>query len=290
MKRMTTLCLAIMAISAVTLAAQEFTYRYSLDGFEFGNGTPVQDRLVKGAPYAAQFVSEHVQTLPDGNRIVRKTTGRVYRDSEGRVRRETDRPSGDPLITITDPVAKTTVTLDPAKRTARSSAGLLIYDLKRELTAVTEAARSSLVTITGTQAAPPTATARGGGRGGGGGGGARRALAPPDERTEEKLAEKNVEGVTATGIRRVTTIAQGKIGNERPIQIVSEEWTSTELHVLVLTDLNDPRTGRSTYRLFMIARGNQPASLFEIPAGYTIVKEPSPDWIIRDDLRVYKNR
>src|SRR5215211_7597266 len=46
------------------------------------------ERAMKGAPYSAETVVEGTQTLADGNRINRKTTGRVYRDSEGRTRRE----------------------------------------------------------------------------------------------------------------------------------------------------------------------------------------------------------
>src|SRR6185295_16289044 len=81
-------------------------------------GIAIEARVVKGQPYSAEVVSESIQTLADGNRIVQKTTGRVYRDSEGRIRREEDRPSGGATISITDSVAGTTYTLDPQNRTA----------------------------------------------------------------------------------------------------------------------------------------------------------------------------
>ena len=45
-------------------------------------------RVVKHAPYSAQTVTETTQTLADGNRIVQRTEGAVYRDGEGRTRRE----------------------------------------------------------------------------------------------------------------------------------------------------------------------------------------------------------
>ena len=45
-------------------------------------------KTVQGAPYSAEAVTEIVQRLFDGNRIIRKTTASVYRDSEGRTRRE----------------------------------------------------------------------------------------------------------------------------------------------------------------------------------------------------------
>jgi len=49
------------------------------------------EKAIKGAPYSAETVIESTQTLADGNRINQKTTGRVYRDSEGRTRREEER-------------------------------------------------------------------------------------------------------------------------------------------------------------------------------------------------------
>ena len=47
-----------------------------------------REEIVKGAPYAAQAITETVQTLADGNRIVRKNSSRLFRDSQGRTRRE----------------------------------------------------------------------------------------------------------------------------------------------------------------------------------------------------------
>src|SRR5262249_12302216 len=45
-------------------------------------------KVVKGAPYSATAEAETIQALADGNRIRNKTTTLVYRDSEGRTRRE----------------------------------------------------------------------------------------------------------------------------------------------------------------------------------------------------------
>src|SRR5215211_672607 len=46
------------------------------------------DATIKGAPFSAEVVNESVQTLADGNRIVRRWTSKMYRNSEGRFRRE----------------------------------------------------------------------------------------------------------------------------------------------------------------------------------------------------------
>jgi len=85
-------------------------------------------KLVKGAPYSAQAVTETVQTLSDGNRIVRKNTAQLYRDAEGRTRREQTvgyigpyAASGEEMQTvfINDPVAGFSYILEPSSKTAR---------------------------------------------------------------------------------------------------------------------------------------------------------------------------
>ena len=85
-------------------------------------------KLVKGAPYSAQAVTEMTQVLSDGNRIVNKSVAQVFRDSEGRTRREqtikaigTMARGGAPqqAIFINDPVAGTSYSLDPKTQIAR---------------------------------------------------------------------------------------------------------------------------------------------------------------------------
>ena len=76
------------------------------------------EQAAKGVPYAAETLVEGTQQLADGNRIVRKTTGRVYRDGEGRTRREEDRPTGAVTISITDPVAGFSYSLDAQNKIA----------------------------------------------------------------------------------------------------------------------------------------------------------------------------
>jgi nucleoid-associated protein YgaU len=88
----------------------------------------IDGKLVKGAPYSAQAINESVQTLPGGNRIVRQDTSSVYRDSEGRTRRDQTismvggySAAGGPAQTtfINDPVAGVNYILDAKNRTAR---------------------------------------------------------------------------------------------------------------------------------------------------------------------------
>src|SRR5215467_1321673 len=85
----------------------------------------IEADVVKGAPYAADVVNESIQVLSDGNRIVHRSTSRVYRDSEGRTRREEDRVlGGSPGIQISDPVSGNSWNLDLDSKTARQSASL----------------------------------------------------------------------------------------------------------------------------------------------------------------------
>ncbi len=85
-------------------------------------------KLVKGAPYSAEAITESTQTLSDGNRIVNKSTASIYRDSEGRTRREQSLRAIGPfandgkpsqVIHISDPVAAVSYMLDPRAQVAR---------------------------------------------------------------------------------------------------------------------------------------------------------------------------
>jgi len=72
------------------------------------------ERVVKGSPFSAEGVNESVQTLPDGNRIVRSWSEKLYRSSDGKFRREISSGSGssalgsfivgDSSTTVVDPV------------------------------------------------------------------------------------------------------------------------------------------------------------------------------------------
>ena len=87
-------------------------------------------RVIKGAPFSAEAVTESVQLLGDGNRITRKTSARLFRDSEGRTRREqalngigswTTTDEAAQTIFINDPVAGANYVLNPKSHTAQKS-------------------------------------------------------------------------------------------------------------------------------------------------------------------------
>jgi hypothetical protein len=234
---------------------------------------PLESRTLRGAPYSAEIVSDFVQTLSDGNRIVRRSTGRVYRDSEGRVRREEDRASGAPSISITDPVSGFSYSLDPDTHIAWKTpalAGAIIMSKVAGVSAKLEAkiAASGVET----RALEPTMVGPDGATTVEINGGAFSVRRSNDgvQGGAEALPAKVIAGVIADGKRTTKTIPAGAIGNERAMTITVEEWTSPELQVLVLTEHKDPRAGDSSYRLVNVTRNEPAASLFEVPADYTI--------------------
>jgi hypothetical protein len=57
----------------------------------------------------------------------------------------------------------------------------------------------------------------------------------------------------------------------RPISIVTEVWTSTELKTIISSKRNDPRMGEQTFRLTNIVRVEPDPSLFTVPSDFKIV-------------------
>jgi hypothetical protein len=139
--------LALIVISAISALGQEKQVgqrERAVQGQVGFEGTPPPDhtfvfvssemnfdgKLVKGAPYSAQAVTETTQTLGDGNRIVNKSVAAIYRDSEGRTRREQSLRAIGPFATaaepsqtifINDPVAGVNYALDSRSMVARKT-------------------------------------------------------------------------------------------------------------------------------------------------------------------------
>lgn len=235
-------------------------------------------KVVKGAPYSAQAVTESVQTLADGNRIVNKNTAQVYRDSEGRTRRDQTIGSigpyaaaGDPPQTyfINDPVARVNYILDPRSKVARKMETFefkLRTDEKGSAEVLTPPAQRSAKEGEGRTFVFQTSTP-------GEGGGAEFHWSKAETKSE-KLGTRNIEGVPAEGTRVTTTIPAGAIGNEQPIQIVNETWYSPELQLVVMTSHTDPRFGETTYKLLNIQRSEPSPALFQVPSDYTVKEGP----------------
>jgi hypothetical protein len=226
--------------------------------------------VVKGSPFAAESVTEHVQRLGDGNRMVRKSTAKLFRDSAGRTRREHALTRGNVtaaadgqeprLIIINDPVAQVEYLLDTARGTLRKTRMSPGLAAARRQASGTEPSFGVLM---------PTSAAH------------RRmaegdAAQPMPEPKKERLETQQIEGVMAEGTRITVTIPAGEFDNEQPLEITHEQWYSAELQTVVLLKHNDPRFGETTFRLTNITRGDPSPDLFAEPQGYRAVDQHEP--------------
>jgi hypothetical protein len=241
-------------------------------------------KVVKGAPYTAQAITESTRTLADGNKIRHKNTASVYRDNEGRTRRDQElgsvgpwAMSGDPhqMVFIHDPVAGVNYVLDPRTRIARKMRPLRLELSPGDISGVATGGESKVrfriekEEVLAASAPPPPHTHPGG---------------PPIHEfnisvaprkgVTESLGKQTIEGVVAEGTRTTVTIPAGEVGNEQPIQIVTEKWYSPELQTVVMSKHSDPFVGENLYRLTNIVRGEPSRALFEVPSDYTVKEMP----------------
>ncbi len=226
---------------------------------------------VKGAPYSATTTSESTQTLADGNHISQTTTGSVARDSQGRTRQDTALPAiGNlsaanvpHLVFVRDPVAGTSFTLNLTDKTAWKNPMISIDTGSPGAQIETNTVIVRTKDGAGAPDMPPLPPAIE----------MMKHVERDDDSpaTTESLGSQTIEGVVANGVRTTRTIPAGQIGNERPISIVTEVWTSPELKTIVSSKRDDPRMGEQTFKLTNIVRGEPDASLFTVPSDYKMI-------------------
>ena len=223
-----------------------FGERMELLGFGGMHG----GKVVTGAPFSAVAVSETTQTLADGNHITRKTQTNVFRDSQGRIRKEITLSGFGPFasseqpktfVVINDPVAGTTLVLHPDQKTAEKR-GKPFGEMKG---AMRRAMKDKI--------------------------GFRQEETGVNVKRED-LGTQTVAGVAAQGTRVTKTIPAGQIGNEKPIIIVREVWYSNDLQTMVMSKRSDPWSGETTYTLTNIQRNEPNAALFSVPSDYTVTQ------------------
>jgi hypothetical protein len=230
---------------------------------------------VQGAPYSATITNDAVQTLADGNRIVQTSSGMIARDSQGRTRQDTMLPqlgnlsaaNAPHIVFLQDPVSQTAYTLNLTDKTAQK--------MSIPAPGVNGAAGVAVATslAVGTKSPLPGVT----------------FLPPPqvtlmkvsggdnsENVTTEDLGSQTMEGIFVTGIRNTSTIPAGQIGNDQPIQIVTEVWTSPDLKTIVYSKHSDPRIGEQTYKLTNINRAEPDLTQFIVPADFKISDGPQP--------------
>jgi len=231
-----------------------------------------QSQWVSGKPYSATVVTHTVQTFSNGTKVDHTETGLVYRDAQGRTRRETQggsAQSGAVAVSIVDPVAGTECQYAirevpaggrgtvPARGPFYTIQPMSPYILANE-------------TKPGGLSPYQMALERGQGKKSGGmkSGGRGNAAAPSG--SVEDLGTQTVNGMLAQGVRVTNTIPAGSFGNDRDIRVVTDRWVSPELQVIVKSVYSDPRFGTTTYELTNISLNPPDHALFQPPAGYEL--------------------
>jgi hypothetical protein len=188
-------------------------------------------------------------TLADGNSIHTQNQTMIYRDSQGRVRREIGFELNTPstgaakrtMIAIMDPVSGNRYMLNPENKTAHQMP--LHHGMSEH--GAPDAMRDMHPRM---GAGPDAANLK-----------------------TEQLGTKTVNGLQAVGTRMTRTIPAGEIGNLNPIEVVTERWYSSDLQLPLLTSHNDPMMGTMTVKLVNINRGEPDAALFQVPSDYKLV-------------------
>ena len=236
-----------------------------------GSTLGILGRTPNKVPFSGVVKTTFDQKLGDGNIIHRVTRGRLARDSAGRIMTETFEgcvpgPGGELLdvhgVNVRDPLAGTIMSwlvgtddrpkvvqvsheLPPRPQTAQPPAA------RREPTPEELAQRQKRI---------------------------QAALGGPSKQQQETRVEdlgiKDFNGISTQGTRVTRAIPAGEEGNERPLVVINETWTSKELGLIFMTIRDDPRTGRTVTEYEEFTRGEPNPDLFTPPPGYTVQDHP----------------
>jgi len=239
---------------------------------------------VRYSPYTAIEKTTFIQKLADGTTILREANVTMLRDSQGRtLRKETVQLAGGREMThtvVADPVAKTFTTWTTQSKFAVRNHLLAAARFPNPLPAVAGSSNPASLS-------PGLGSGAGGSVGGSvnainaagpvlpGGIGVGLAgffsdpnLKPTIKR--EKLEGKTIAGVYAEGIRMTTTYPVNSLGNDRPISMIRETWTSADLNINLYSVTDDPRSGMQITEVTSLDRSEPDVTLFDPPAGYEI--------------------
>jgi hypothetical protein len=204
-------------------------------------------RSIAGAPFSADVVKESTRLQADGTRAAIETRGKMFRDSAGRTRSETEllaAVAGMPsrhFVTIIDPVQQLSIVLDVDAKTAA------VFHLPdppavsaREMKLISNA----------------HATHSSGG-------------SSAKEQSTEDLGATMMEGFSVSGTRR-THPAEAGTGNNKALNAVTDSWFSPDLKVELSATIQVSQSVSRTTRLTNIVPGEPDPALFQVPYGYMI--------------------
>jgi hypothetical protein len=190
-----------------------------------------------GCPLSAVIQVTTTQTLADGTHIQTNFKALVYRDSLGRIRRETYAPADTTpnMIQISDPVEGFSYLILPQR-----DAVAYRHKLSQPATSAKVSAQD------------------------------QHSPAPEPKIATETLGVQQVEGLLATGTRTTRTTPAGAEGNDRALTTVRETWISRDIGITLLEKTSDPQNGESERRMTNLEQTEPDPTLFQVPSDYTI--------------------
>jgi hypothetical protein len=217
------------------------------------------------APYSGTLKTSFEQKLPDGNAVHGFHKVHQARDSKGRTmnemamgcaRGEDGQPKQALSVTVADPTTST----------------IMYWQVGDFMPKIAHVHRMSIPNHkqpTAEEAAEQTK---------------RSQIAAKTQRHDEvrveNLGSKTVAGVLAEGMRTVRTIPAGEEGNDLPLEVINEQWTSKELGLTVILVDDDPRRGRTTVEFEDLSLGEPDPAVFAAPAGYKVVEQHQEETVV----------
>ncbi|HEX4605311.1 MAG TPA: hypothetical protein VH724_15025 [Candidatus Angelobacter sp.] len=219
-------------------------------------------RSIAGIPFSADVVQESTQLQTDGSRIAIETYGKMFRDSAGRTRSETEiagAATGADMrhyVTIFDPVEQLNIRLDAQTKTATlfpfpTAAAQLPPDV--ELKLAKALARNA------------------------------QATRQQDLVAAQDLGPATMQGFAVTGVRRALPAEAKAAGSEKARNVAVETWFSPELKIELQSRTDDPPLGVRTTKLVNIINAEPDPALFRIPADYAIADYRSADYTTKNN-------
>jgi hypothetical protein len=197
------------------------------------------------APFFALLETESVKYAADGGTMTFVNARHIGRNGDGRLYEERWMlvPKGSKVksymnwIQLADPKARTLYNCSPQKHVC----DLLPYDPKDDLSAVD--IRKGIT----------------------------RELSNGDgHEIWEELGTRNILGVETSGYRDTTVTNAGVLGNDQPLNSVSEYWHSRQLGINLLSVRSSPYFGKQTFTITELSVGEPDAQKFQLPEGYTV--------------------
>lgn len=214
-----------------------------------------------GLPFSADVIEENDRFLADGNHIHFEVHGKFFRDSEGRIRTETEAPvfnsDSKPFvhINITDLVEGRIIFLDAEHKTAT------VTHLRQP------ASHASLRPALPAEKNPKDQTVSAVNP-------IRRSTPATRDLSPEDLGTTQIEGFTVIGTRSTHIMEAGVMGNDKPIATTTERWFSTDLKMDLVNITESPDSGKHVRKLVNIRAGEPDPLLFQVPPDFTIKEMP----------------